>query len=269
MGPDPVDLRPPLGDDDRSVAPFVGGSLELMTPALPLPTRPRLFVSGEILPTFASERNLAGQGDPDCVRGPEIGAVCATDEVEGERGQAFGEDAANGQGTATTAQIDTLVYGANLGVAFPLQVGRRQLRIKPSVGWIHYGVEAKGLVVNASCDPASRCTDVTNQFGFVRPGFLRQPEELRASASQKFNGIGPGLDIEMDTVRFGPLGVSLFLGGRAYRILGDRTISFGASQTFDDQIGNDRQTSDFEVEVDPWMYRAHVGIRFRWLGSRD
>ena len=25
----------------------------------------------------------------------------------------------------------------------------------------------------------------------------------------------------------------------------------------------------FHVEVDPWLFRAHVGIRLQWLGSRD
>ena len=56
-----------------------------MTPALPIPTRPRLFVSGEILPTFASDRDLALEGDPGCVRGPEPDAPCARDE-DGSRG---------------------------------------------------------------------------------------------------------------------------------------------------------------------------------------
>ena len=36
--------------------------------------------------------------------------------------------------------------------------------------------------------------------------FLRETI-LTASDSQRFNGIGPGLDVEMDTGRFGPLGV--------------------------------------------------------------
>ena len=73
----------------------------------------------------------------------------------------------------------------------------------------------------------------------------------------------------MDTGRFGPLGTSLFLGGRAYHVLGDRSIAFGTSQDYDDVLGMDTATASFEVEVDPWLYRAHVGIRFFWLGSRD
>jgi hypothetical protein len=267
--------------DDLAVSPFVGGALELMTPALPIPGRPRLFASGEILPTFASDRHLALEGDPGCVRGPEPDAPCAGDEPTDEDGFplrriAFGEDEGNGMGTRTSTRVDTLVYGASLGVAFPLKVGKRQLRIKPSIGWIHYKVEAEAYVVDAACDPTDRCTDIrTPNLSpppdvLVSPGFLRETI-LTANDSQRFNGIGPGLDVEMDTGRYGPLGVSLFMGGRAYAIVGDRTISFGADESFTDQIsdpGTDVAFGRFKVEVDPWMFRAHVGIRFYWLGSR-
>jgi len=102
----------------------------------------------------------------------------------------------------------------------------------------------------------------------VTPGFLRETI-LTASGSQRFNGIGPGLDVEMDAARFGPVGSSLFLGARAYYIPGDRTISFGTVESYDDQLGTDLAAAQFEVEVDPWLFRAHVGIRFLWLGSRD
>jgi hypothetical protein len=255
MSPDPVFLRGFVDGDDIAISPFVGGALELMTPALPIPTRPRLFASGEILPTFASDRDLALEGDPGCVRGNQPGAPCAKNG-----GQDFDENAANGQGSRTSAQVDTLVYGASLGVAFPVRAGKRQLRIKPSVGWINYKVEAEGLVVDAICgdEPNSICTSDT----------LREVT-LSASDSKRFNGIGPGLDIEMDTGRYGPLGVSLFLGARAYAILDDRKISFGTEEPFADIHGTDRATAQFEVEVDPWIFRGHVGIRFHWLGNEE
>jgi len=255
MNPNPVPLRGFFNGDDIAVSPFVGGALELMTPALSIPTRPRLFVSGEILPTFASDRDIVIEGDPSCIRGPRPGSPCARDD-----GQNFSEDSANGEGSKTSAQVDTLVFGANLGAAFPFQLGDRQLRVKPSVAWINYKVDADGLVVNADCDPVNNCAGVG--------GFLRETI-LTANDSQRFNGVGPGLDIEMDTGQYGPLGVSLFMGGRAYAIVGDRSISFDSSETFDDQIGMDVAVGRFEVKVDSWMYRAHVGVRFQWLGSGD
>jgi hypothetical protein len=247
---------------DTAVSPFVGGSLELMTPALPLPLRPRLFVSGEILPTFAANRDLAVEGNPGCIRGPEPNAPCAK-KPGGLSGTAFNADNANGQGSSLETQVDTLVFGANLGVAFPVEVLERQLRIKPSAGWINYKVEADGLVVDAACGdpnaipPSTRCND-----------FLREMT-LAASDSQRFNGIGPGVDVEMDAGQLGPLGVSLFLGGRAYAIVGDRDMSFSDTKSYDDRLGTDDATALFKVKVDPWMFRAHVGIRFHYLGNQD
>jgi len=255
----PTTLRGVVDGDDLAVSPFVGGALELMSPALAIPTRPRFFASGEILPTFASNRSLAIDGDPGCIRSPEPGAPCARDQVVFTR--TFSEAGANGQGSRTSAELGTLVYGATVGVAFPLQVGKRQLRIKPSFGWINYEINAEGFVSDAACSPTDRCVTVG-----ATPGFLREVI-LSANDSQRFNGIGPGLDIEMDTGRYGPLGVSLFLGGRAYAIVGDRTLSFATSQSYDDVLGMDVAQAQFEVEVDPWLYRAHVGIRFHWLGS--
>jgi hypothetical protein len=262
--PDPA-LRGFVDGDDLAVSPFVGGALELMTPALPIPGRPRLFVSGEILPTFALDRDLAVEGDPGCVRGSKPDAGCAKNEGEAT----FKESDANGVGSRTSAQVDTLVYGASLGVAFPVRAGKRQLRIKPSVGWINYKLEAEALVVDAACSPEDQCTIVDNR--------LRE-RILTASGSQRFNGIGGGVDIEMDTGRFGPIGSSLFLGVRGYRILGDRSFSFGTVKDFpqtrtDDGseivFGPETDIGRFEVKVDPWMFRGHLGIRFHWLGSRE
>jgi hypothetical protein len=266
--PDPG-LRGFVDGDDLAVSPFVGGALELMTPALPIPTRPRLFASGEILPTFAPDRHVALEGDPGCVRGPLSGAGCAR---LGET-EAFSENAANGLGTKTSARVDTLVYGASLGVAFPLKVGKRQLRIKPSVGWINYKLEAEALVVGAACDLVDECIVLKQDNGDIEDKDTLRERTLTASGSQMFNGIGPGLDVEMDTGRFGPIGSSLFLGARAYRILGNRTISFRTEKLLENDttpiiFGPETNVGVFEVKVDPWMFRAHVGIRFYWLGSR-
>ena len=261
--PPSVPLQGMVDGSDLVVSPFVGGDLEVMTPALPIPTRPRLFVSGEILPTFAADRAVAVDGNPGCITGPENGAPCATEDTT-VRPISFGEAAANGQGTKTQAQIDTLVFGATAGLSFPARFLEREFRIKPSVGWIRYKVDATGLVVDAECDPDNRCT--TDFFG---SGFLRETH-LEGSGSRTFDGIGPGLDLEMDVYRWGQLGVSLFLGAGAYHVLGGRTITFSTSEEFDDQIGtNDLAVADFEVEVKPWIYRAHLGIRFAWVGSPD
>jgi hypothetical protein len=269
MSTTPVPLRGFEDGHDLVIAPFVGASLELMTPALAIPTRPRFFVSGEILPSFTADYNLAVEGDPGCLRGPLPNAPCTKDLTE-FGASSFEEESLNGRGSKTSSTVDTLVYGANFGVAFPLRAGKRQLRIKPSFGWINYEVKAEGTVVDGACKPTKQCTDTVVEFPpfppFVSEGFLRETT-LTASDSKTFNGIGPGLDIEMDTGKFGPLGVSLFMGGRAYYILGDREIAFGTSEAFDDPVGMDVAVAKFQVEVDPWLFRAHVGIRIHWLGS--
>ena len=278
MLPPPVELRGMVEGDDFVVAPFFGGEVSLMTPALAIPTRPRFFLSAEIIPTFGSVRSLAFEGNPDCIRGPLPNDPCASEE-DGTRGTGYGEEQANGQGTRTTAQIDTLVYGASLGASFPVKVAKRQIRIKPYVAWMSYKVNGEGNVSNATCDvdpsnPNSmdQCTDITVSNPFlgtiVVPGLMRETY-LSASASQRFNALGPGLDIEMDTGRYGPLGVSLFLGGRAYAVLGERGFAWGTSESFDDAFGMDTAVGAFSIEVDPWIFRAHAGIRFQWLGNAE
>ena len=250
--------------NESAVSAFVGGSFELMSPALSIPTRPRLFIGGDILPNFAPGRDVALQGDPDCIRGPEPNAPCAKDE-DGTRRSPFAETAANGTGTRVEARVGTMVYGAHIGVAFPFEFAERQLRIKPSFGWINYKVSGSGLVVDAACDPATVCTDYTTNFGFVVQGFLRETR-ITARDSQRFNGIGPGLELEMDTGQYGQLGVSIFMGAKAYVILDDRTITFKSGETYNDQIGNDEVLGKFTVRIDKWMYRAHVGVRVQFVG---
>ena len=268
-----IPVRGFVDGDDLVVAPFVGAALEVMTPALPIPSRPRLFLSGEILPTFASDRDVALEGDSSsCISGPEPFDPCSADEpVPPTRPRPYSEDAANGQGSVTTANIDTLIWGANVGLSFPVRIGKRQLRIKPSFAWLNYKVDADGKVQDAMCIPGSGnsgtanvCTD--NLSNANPEGNLREVI-LTASDSKRFNGIGPGLDVELDTGRFGWLGVSLFLGGRAYYILDDRKISFGTAEPYAGT--NDVGVASFEVEVDRWIYRAHLGIRFHWLGNQN
>lgn len=274
------EIREPQGGRDLLVAPFVGAALELMAPALPVPTRPRFFFGAEILPTFAAERNLTVDGDPGCVRGfrPSVPPPpCARDEAaEGfPRRLSFSEDSALGRGSETVSEITRIVFGANAGVAVPFGVLGRQLRFKPSVAWINYRVQATGLVVEADCNPAGVCTDTFRADGTLsRAGNLREII-LMGSASKRFNAVGPAIDLEVDTGRFGPLGASLFLGARFYRVLGDRSIGLGNFAHFDPLTGTgpavpaaDGEAS-WDVDLDPWLYRAHVGFRLHWLGSAE
>jgi hypothetical protein len=264
--PDPASepLRGSATGGDRDVTPFVGGNLELMTPEQPIPTSPRLFVGGEIAATFGFERKVALEGDPGTLAPP-------FPEVPGNESQAYSEDDALGQGSETLAQLDSPFYGVYAGIAFPFELFGRPVRVKPAFAWIRYGVKVQGLVVDAECRPLFGLGGGCNDQSFP-PGFLREIR-IQGSETGTFDGVGPGLDIEMDTGRFGPLGSSIFIGARAYYTLGDRAIEFGASESFPTDDGPNLPPSEtrarWSFEAQPWMYRIGLGFRVQWLGSAD
>jgi hypothetical protein len=253
-------LRPFDKGDDRDVTPYVGGSVELMTPALPIPMSPRLFIGGEFLSAFGTDRDVAGEGDPK--------SPLESPLPPGADNTPYGEDSVIGQGSVTSAEIDKFVYGAHAGIAFPVEIYGRALRIKPMFAWIRYDVDVSGKVVDAEC--------LENIFGTTQcnenlaSGFLRNSPDgivLRDDESDTFDGIGPGVDVEMDTGRFGPLGTSLFAGARLYKILGNRKIKLSDTASYDDVIGQDETRARWSYEVDDWIYRIGIGIRFQWLGT--
>jgi hypothetical protein len=291
----PTPLRPATGGDDQAVSPFVGGALELMTPTLSILPRVRLFATAEILPTFATERLVAQEGQPSRIRGPQPNSVLWNQEdnrhfttdpcptAPPQRGycprspnDAFGAPEANGQGMQTSAQVDRLVFGAKIGFAYEFDWRGRRMRIKPWLGWLEYKLTVKGYFVNPTCGPgpagATLCTTVYNlsttpptvsSVGHIRESILSGQD------SGVFDGIGPGIDLEMDTGRIGPIGTALFLGAGGYYIPGGREISFTAARAYSDFFGNDVNTATWRTRVAPWIYRGGVGIRFQWLGSGD
>ena len=79
---------------------------------------------------------------------------------------------------------------------------------------------------------------------------------------------GPGLELEMETDRFGPVGTTLFLDFFAYKVLGDRTVVLADTATYTDALGGpDEYAARWSATVDPWIFRAGLGMRFQWLGS--
>jgi hypothetical protein len=249
-------LRAPVDGDDRDVTPMVGANFELMTPELPLPGTPRVFLAGEIAGAFGTERKIAQDGEPGTVGSPA---------PEGSQDQTpFGDDVAIGQGSEVVATMQEIAYGAYLGVAFPIELYGRTLRIKPALAWIRYEVEIEGLIVDADCRELLNRTECNPNPPLN--GFLRETR-LPASDTEAFDGLGPSLDIEMDTGRMGPLGTSIFLGARVYRMLGDQDVELRSGPiAFDDQLGQDEAAARYRFEVDDWMYRIGIGLRFAWLG---
>jgi hypothetical protein len=254
-------LRPSDEGDDFAVTPFVGGSLELMTPELSLPGSPRFFIGAEFGGAFGVDRKIAREGDPGTITSPIPGS--------GQTG--FDEATALGQGSETIATMGDYLYGAHLGVAFPFELLGRALRVRTSVAWLHYEVDVEGIVTDAECTPrpapvGSQCNPLSPTPIGQQPGFLR-PISLRASDTGEFDGIGPGIDVELDTGRFGPVGSSILVGAAAYGILADRSVDFSSpTVTISDQLGTDQHVAHFGFEADPWIYRLSVGFRLQWLG---
>ena len=279
-------LRPPDNGSDWAVSPFVGGSAQLMTPALAwVPGRPRVFAFGEVLPTFAATRDIAQEGDPDGFELPQSGTGPSPPVVVDPRPgigfvPGYTQAAITGVGSQTSSTVDTWTWGAGMGLAFPFEFRGRQLRIKPSFGWFRYRVDVEGLVLVALKDDPPAGVGANVRDCVYLPNVLAPTSascsgiRLEQSASQSFDGIGPGLELEMDAFRWGPIGASLFLAGAAYRVLGERKVEFSASAQYPAQstpgfpggIPADSYVANWSFEVKPWIKRAGVGIRFHFLG---
>jgi hypothetical protein len=260
--------RPSASGDDNDVTPFVGGQLELMTPELPLPLSPRLFVGGGMVAAFGTDRQVANEGNPGPIESPLLTPDTDASVVI--------ESAMLGQGSRTSAEIvDDWIYEAHAGLAFPLEFLGRQFRLKPSAGWIHYEIDVEGRVADAECSQRN-ATSVTltncNPLTPIPPsvaGVLREIQ-LSGNDSGSFHGIGGGLDLEMDVFHIGPFGSALFIGAHAYKVLGEREIEFSSSASFPNNdgfgLGPAEYSASHSLEVDPWFYRMGLGFRMQWVG---
>jgi hypothetical protein len=254
-------VRPSVDDDDRLVTPSMSGTLELMTPGIQaLPGRPRFFVHGDAGALFGVEHHVARE------RAPEKLPPLTTDDPPFLRQpENFIEEAVAGIGSETTAEVQPLLVTAGGGVAFTLDLWGRRFRIKPSVEYMREEIDFTGSVIRAVLID-------TGISGFP-PLITRQdaifiPVQLRGSTSEVFQGVGPGLELEMDTRRVGPFVISLFASASAYKILGDTEVAFSEQQTLvypQLEGGSEDVSADWDFEKDPWSYRGNIGIRFRLL----
>lgn len=260
--PDPAaePLQPSGAGDDRDSTALIGIQLELKSPQLNLPGKPRFFVSGEIAPTFGNERDVVSIAMPGEIRSPSASPNAP-----------FSAFIAAGQGAEVTMQRDELTFGASVGLAFPVEAFGRKLEIRPSFNWTRFDVELDGFVSDAECapvilgggTPGTQCNTPPNSPNM---GFLRATQ-IRTSTDETFDGIGPGLHIEMEAMRSGPIQTSVFAGTRIYRILGSKRLEIqDGPTTVSDQLGTDQNFARFGFTVDEWVYRFGVGVRVQWVG---
>jgi hypothetical protein len=221
-----------------------------------------LFVRGEIQLTFGSTRNVANEGDP-------VGVT------KGERVNELSDlptGSLVGAGSRTISETQTLGWGSVVGIAFPFEFLGRRLWVKPGAAWTRYTVDVVGIVeAGLKNDPAGTPSEGGGWGSELRT------ISLKNSRSPTYDGIGPSLELEMDVGQFGPLGVSLFMGGAAYKILGDRSVSFSDSEYFPASapsspptpprgLPEDTYTANWTFEVQPWLVRGAVGFRLHWYG---
>lgn len=278
-------MRPMVSGSDLAVTPYLGGVLQILSPTIELfPGRPRVFATAETMYLFRVSRNIATEGDPGRVGYPTTLSPEA---------RPFATTAAlTGRGSRTSAEIQPLGLSASMGLAFPLDFLGRRLWLKPSVGWQRYEVDVEGTAVGGY---KKACPTPPNVFvcGPFRPERNFREIQLNGSESQVFNGIGPGLELELETGRFGVIGSSLYLGLYGYRVLGNRNVSFSdsvlqlpggtgpvcdgpgvvcgpadavGSDGFDTTSRPDSYTATWNFKADPWIYRTGIGFRFHWIG---
>jgi hypothetical protein len=258
-------IRPPGAGDDVMLTPFVAGSVELMTPGLQMiPGKPRLFVRGDAGAAFGTERHLARERSPGSL--PE-GAVPGGTPLALDPG--FIEDAVTGIGSETTAETQPLTIAAGAGIAFSFDAFGRRFRIKPSAEYLREEVDFTGSVISAQLFD----TGIQNFPPNIptRPA-LFIPITLKGSESEVFQGVGAGLELEMDTARAGPFMITLFAGAQGVHLLGDTEVEFSDEQVltnppFTAPLRPDNQpiSASWSFEKEPWMYSGGIGVRFRFV----
>lgn len=250
---DGSEVRPTVDNDKVSRSPIAGGRLGILSPTLPVPLRPRLFLEGEIAAVSNQKRRVAREGTPIGIDQPD------PNPVDG-RFRIF-EETITGVGSVTNADMKNRQYGAAVGLFFPFQVGDWSFALKPGARYLRRTMEFDGRVLAARRGnlPATAPDTATQQI------VLLGDDELDLDA------IGPSLELEIDVARWWDnVGASLFVGGGAYRVLGDRDVSFSGTTTAPDPDTGvlDTFRADFSSEVDPWIFHGSVGLRVRWQGFR-
>lgn len=252
-------LRQGADEDELAATPYVGGNLSLATPVLARFGRPRLFASIDFPYQFGIDRNVAQKERPTGVAEPE----------NPEAGETLDEGALLGVGSRTRTEVQGLTFGMNAGAAFSFEAFGRQFRVKPSANWIRTQITGRGRVEHGLCrqEGGIQLCDVDGKqpagaFAFTRIITLKGKDDIW------LDGIGPGVDVELETGRFGAYTVSLFFGGGGYYLLGDRSVEFESQRTIGPDDLGDAVTyhADWSYKVSPWLYRAGVGLRLSWVG---
>jgi len=244
LAPLPNNIDQPIVPDeittarDRMMTPTVALSVELMTPSwTPLPGSPRPYARVDVGYAFGPEYNMPSIGDP--------GPFQSTQRVSG----AYPASSIIGQGGKLTAEVKPLWVTAGAGIAFTFAAWDRTFRFKPSVEYLREEVELSGLVRRA-VGPAPNGTSASlSAFRAIT---------LAAERTVVYHGVGPGLELEMDTGRTGPFVVSVYGNAKAWNFPDNKKKGLSDRNEFG-------ETAYFEFLKNDWAFSGQLGIRFRWV----
>ena len=233
-------IQPSAADEDQIRRFRAGLSIELMTPRFVEGLgEVRAFAHVDPMLSVGFERKLAGDGNPGPMIEPDF-----ADAVTRSDANAF-----TGQGTRVLAEPEPFVLNVGAGLAFTFDVFDMRLRIKPSVEYLRERLEVTGRVNRVvQVDQIPR-PDTPEDFRLI---------SLSASDLKTYHALGPGLEVEIDSDRFGPFVLTPFVSARAYRFFGDLDVTLNAVNEFG-------ESAEWRFDRDPWQWAARFGLRLRWL----
>ena len=254
--PEYVSILPesPLSAGTQMMTPYAGLSLEIMTPSWR--KMPRGFAHLDVSYTFGPEYNIPSSGNPGPFFPGDTSALP----------NALVQGAILGQGSRTTPLVQPLQVTAGAGVAFTLRTASgRILRIKPSVEYLREEIQVSGLVRRAvRVDPTPTVASPDDAFF--------RTINLAGKSSHVYHGLGPGLEVELETGRSGPFKVALYASARAWKFLNNDPQSFTVHNEDPlycpppppGQVNCSSESATFGFTKDDWAYGANLGFRLRW-----
>ncbi|MAG33344.1 MAG: hypothetical protein CL908_20910 [Deltaproteobacteria bacterium] len=215
---------------------YLGANVQLMTPVLiDRYGKPRLFVRVGAATSFDQEERVLNEFAPG-----QIVIVDPEGAIQGIQGQ--------GSGTGVKTEPPTVTAG--IGLDFAFEVFERRIHVKPSLDWI-WEEERVKTVLGIAEDLGGNPTLCPCRTAFAH-----------GTNTEPFHGLGPGIELELESGRLGPFMTGIYLHGQAYHVF-DRKVSVRADAVWDDLSGTVSVQSGYERR--PWDYRVGVGMRFHWL----
>jgi hypothetical protein len=250
----------PQSSSSRLMTPYGGISVEIMTPTLgALSDAESQGVAGfahiDLSYSFGPEYNLPATGNP----GPFISAVPSSASLT--------QGAIIGQGGRTIISVNPFLLTAGAGVALSFRAWDRVMRIKPSVEYLRQEVSLRGLVRRAvRIDPTPNAPAGTPDDTYFRT------VNLSGQTSRVYHGLGPGLEIEVETGRAGNFVVALYASAKAWTFLNNDDLRV---EVFNDdsvncpppppgQVNCSSESAAFGYSQNDWAYGGSLGLRFRW-----